>query len=101
VLVAEKLLLIGYVILLPVALRYALQAIHPASAFLSVLAFPLVHNFMLHMGFYNFAYSLPLYGFVLGYWLRHHDCLTLRTTLTLATLALLLYLAHPVSLVAA
>jgi hypothetical protein len=101
VLVAEKLLLTGYVILLPIALRYALQAINPASAFLSVLAFPLVYNFTLHMGFYNFAYSLPLYGFVLGYWLRHHDCLTPRTTLTLATLALLLYMAHPVSLVAA
>jgi hypothetical protein len=47
VLVAEKLLLAGYVILLPIALRYALQAIRPASAFLSVLAFPLVYNFTL------------------------------------------------------
>lgn len=53
------------------------------------------------MGFYNFAYSLPLYEFVLGYWLRHHDRLTLRATLPLTILALLLYLAHPVSLVAA
>jgi hypothetical protein len=54
-LVAEKFLLTGYVILLPVAMRYAVKVIRPESAFLSILVFPFIYNFPLHKGFYNFS----------------------------------------------
>jgi hypothetical protein len=60
-LVAEKVLLSGYVILLPISVRYVLCAIRPDAGFLTVLTFPFVYNFLLHMGFYNFAYSLAMF----------------------------------------
>jgi len=52
---AEKVLLTGYVVGLPLAVRYALGVLDPASRPLAFLAFPFVYSYALHMGFYNFV----------------------------------------------
>ena len=98
-LVAEKILLSGYVILLPFSIRYAVSAICPDSGFLAILAFPFIYNYLFHLGLYNFSYSLALFFFVVGYWVKHQSRFTLRRTVTLTTLVLLLYFCHLVSLV--
>ncbi|HEX5272281.1 MAG TPA: hypothetical protein VFW33_17410 [Gemmataceae bacterium] len=100
-LVAEKVLLTGYVVLLPLGLRYALDGVRAGAGWLAVLAFPLLHHFLYHMGFYNFVWSLALFGFVVGYYLRHHERFGVRETLTLAALAALTYFCHPVGLAVA
>jgi hypothetical protein len=100
-LIAEKVLLTGYLVLLPFSVRYALHAVRPGSEFLALLSLPLLHNLFYHMGFYNFCYSLPVFFYVVGYWMRHQDRFTLRNALVLALLALLLYFCHLVSLVTA
>ena len=100
-LVAEKMLLSGYVILLPISMRYALHAIRPDTGFLAFLAFPFIYNYMLHMGFYNFSYSLPMFFFVVGYWLKYQNRFTLGRIVTLALLSVLLYFCHLFSLVTA
>jgi len=100
-LVAEKVFLSGYVILLPVAIRYAVLAVRRDSGFLAVLGFPFVYNYPLHMGFYTFSYSLAMFFFVSGYWLKHRERFGLREMVTLAILSILLYLCHIVSAVAA
>jgi hypothetical protein len=100
-LVAEKLLLSGYVILLPISMRYALRTIRPDAGFLVVLAFPFIYNFLLHMGFYNFSYSLVMFFFVVGYWLKHSEGFTRGDLMMLTILSLVLYLCHIVSLVTA
>jgi hypothetical protein len=100
-LVAEKVLLTGYVVLLPLSLRFALRSLRPGAEWLAVLAFPFVGNGFLHLGFYNFCYSLPMYFVVVGYWLRHRDGLSWKTGAVLALLALVLYFCHIVSLAAA
>lgn len=72
--IAQKLLLSLYVILLPLVVRYALNGVRPeAPSFLAFLAFPLCYNLTFNMGFYNFAYSLVVFLFTLGYWLRHRN----------------------------
>ncbi|MBE9070240.1 hypothetical protein IQ260_26720 [Leptolyngbya cf. ectocarpi LEGE 11479] len=74
--IAEKLLLSLYVILLPLAVRYALNGVRPevpAPSFLAFLAFPLCYNLTFNMGFYNFAYSLVVFLFTLGYWFRSRN----------------------------
>ncbi len=96
---AEKILLTGYVVLLPLAARYALAAVRPSSRFLAVLAFPFVYNALLHRGFYNFCYSLPVFFFVLGYWMKHRESFGARQTVVLAALGLVLYFCHLVSVV--
>ncbi|MGD1855205.1 MAG: hypothetical protein ACFB2W_13255 [Leptolyngbyaceae cyanobacterium] len=72
--IAQKLLLSLYVILLPLAVRYALNGVRPeAPSFLAFLAFPLCYNLTVNMGFFNFACSLVVFLFTLGYWLRHRN----------------------------
>ena len=55
----------------------------------------------MHMGLYNFGYSIGLFLIAAGYWLRSPARLGYRRTLTLAGLLVLLYFAHVISLVAA
>jgi len=100
-LVAEKVLLSGYVILLPLAMRYALRTLRPDAGFLAILAFPFIYNYFLHMGFYSFSYSLVLFFFVVGYWLKYREGFTRRALLRLALLSLGLYGCHIFALVTA
>ncbi|MBT9314098.1 hypothetical protein IXB50_01505 [Leptothoe spongobia TAU-MAC 1115] len=95
--IAEKLLLSLYVLLLPVAVRYALNGVRAnafAPAFLAFLSFPFCYNLMFHMGFYNFAYSLVIFLFVIGYWLRHRRHFRLAQMGILLLLILGLYFTH-------
>jgi hypothetical protein len=99
---AEKVLLSAYVLLLPLSVRYALRGIDRGarrSGFLAVLSFPFVFNYTLHMGFFNFCFSLPAFFFTVGYWLRHGERMTPWRTAALALLVLWVYFCHPVTLV--
>jgi len=96
---AEKILLTAYVLLLPLAVRYALRSLAPRAAFLSVLAFPFTYNFLFQMGFFNFCFSLAAFFFTLGFWLRSAERMTLPRIAGLALLVLWVYFCHPVTLV--
>ncbi|MBM3213805.1 hypothetical protein FJZ36_02670, partial [Candidatus Poribacteria bacterium] len=98
---AEKLFVSAYIVLLPVSARYALRAIRPDAGWLAVLAFPFILNFLLHMGFYNFAFSLPAFFLVVGYWMLHKECIGFRETVVFTGLSLALYFTHPVTYVMA
>jgi len=100
-LIAEKVLLTGYLVLLPLAARYALDGMRPGAGWLGVLTFPFAQHFLYHMGFHNFCYSLAVFFLVVGYWLRHADHFGLRQTLVLAVLLVLLYFCHLVAVVMA
>ena len=97
-LIAEKMLLSGYIILLPLSIRYVCSTIRPGSEFLAFLAFPFIYNFPFHKGFYNFSYSVPIGFFVIGYWLKYQERFALREAVTLGFLSLVLYFCHIVSL---
>src|SRR5207247_2215949 len=98
---AEKILVSGYVLLLPFAVRYALRAINSASGWVAIFSLPFVYNFLLQKGSYNFSYSLAVYFFLLGYWLKHRDEPSLRHGIVLGLFSLLLYFCHLVSVFAA
>ena len=97
-LIAEKILLSGYVLLFMFSVRYAILSINPGSIAVSFLAFPFVYNWPMHMGFYSFIYSLPLFFFSIGYWAKHKDDFGLRQVVTLVVLCFSLYLTHMLSL---
>jgi hypothetical protein len=97
----EKIFLSGYIIFLPLSIRYALRGIRPGSGFLALLIFPFIYNYLWHMGFYSFSYSLAVFFFLMGYWMRNREQFTLRKMVNLAFLSLLLYFCHMVSLVMA
>jgi hypothetical protein len=100
-LIAEKIFLTFYVILLPVSVRYALSTIRPEAGFLVYLSFPFIYNYTLHLGFYSFVFSLSFFFFMIGYWLKYRSHFTLPRILILACLSMLLYFFHVVSLVMA
>lgn len=100
-LIAEKVLLSGYVLLFPLSVRYAIRSIRPESSFVAVLCFPFIYNYLLNVGFYNFVYSLAMFFFLVGCRIRHPRAPRLRHTILLATIATLLYFCHIVSLVMA
>jgi hypothetical protein len=99
--IAEKLFQSGYVLLLPISVRYAVSGVRRDSAFLALLAFPFIYNSPFHMGFYEFSYSLPVFFFVSGYWIKHREQIGFHQAAILGGLFLLLYLCHPVTLAAA
>jgi hypothetical protein len=97
-LVAMKVMVSGYLILLPLAARYALAAAGRGATRLSPLVFPFVANFLFEKGFYNFCYSVGFFLIVVGYYLRHREDFTPRRAAVLFLLTVPLYFAHPVSL---
>ncbi len=96
--IAEKILVGIYVILLPISARYALGGIKTESKCMAVLFFPFVYNYLLHMGFYSFSLSLSIGLFVFGYWIRYYEDLRIKRIVVLSILTTLLYFNHVVSL---
>ncbi len=99
--VAEKLLVSGYVLLLLFACWYLAGAVDPARRFYAFLGFPFVFNAALALGFYNFCLSVALFLIALGYWWRHRERPAPRPALVLSCLLLACYFAHIVSLLLA
>ncbi|GEJ59394.1 GtrA family protein [Anaeromyxobacter diazotrophicus] len=98
--VAEKLVLSGYLLLLPLAFRYAL----PRTArgrWAALAIFPFLHSYPFHMGFWNFSYSLVLFFAAVGCWYRRRGRFTARSGLAFSALTVALFAAHSVSTAAA
>ncbi len=107
-LIAEKIFLSLYVILFPLAMHYFLNAVQPeqnasgrralqARPSLVILSFTFIYNYLLLMGFYNFAVSVPLFFLTLGYWHRHRDAINVKRAALLNLLILITYFAHLIS----
>ncbi len=98
-LIADKLFVTFYAITLGLSVRYALRSIRPESVFLSFLFLPIVFNFTVHMGFYNFCSAFALFFWTLGYWWRNASTLNWHKTGILAAAFLTMYTAHLMVLV--
>ncbi len=95
---AERLLVLLYAILLPLGFRYLLRSVSYTTHGLEYLALVCVYNSHLHWGFYNFLFSLVLFAFALGYWLRHRCRPSAKDVGVQCLLVTLLYFSHPVGL---
>lgn len=97
---AEKLILTGYTLLFPVAFRVAMPR-GTRGWWAALLAFPFVHAFPFHMGFWNFTYGFALAFLTAGFYLRTRGRVGPGRFAALAVLSVLLYLAHLVALAGA
>jgi hypothetical protein len=95
---AEKLFLTCYVLLLPLATLYAVTATGRRGAGAALLVFPWVHGTALVAGWYNFSLSLALLLLLVGFWRRRCGRSDLGTAAGLFALFALLYFSHPVTL---
>jgi hypothetical protein len=93
-LIAEKILLSLYVILMPLSVWYLLDAIRHGKTLLTLASFGLIYNYLLLMGFYNFVFSLPLVLLAIGYWWKHRENLALRKIILINLLCVLIWFGH-------
>ena len=96
-LIAEKLLLSGIIGLLPLSLFYFLGAVHEGKNLYGFLGFLFSDHYLLHMGFYSFSLSLPLFFFALGYFMKHKEELSVDKIAILNLLCILIYFSHILS----
>ena len=96
---AEKTLLTAYLILLPLAIRYALIGIRSRARVLSIAALPFVPNNFYHMGFEDFCLSLVGFFTAIGFFARRRNRFGWNHSATLAVILLATYLTHLVSVV--
>jgi len=97
--VAEKLVLTAYFVLMAVCARIAMYLIAPRAAFVAFLILPLSDSYLVHEGFYSCAYGIPLFLISFAYWLKHRSHLSRRSLFVLTLLHLALWFTHVVPLV--
>lgn len=100
-LVAEKILLSVYIVLLPLGVLYAARGVDRQSGWVALLALPFTFNFLFHCGFYNFCLSLALSLFLLGYWLRRRENFNWTHTAVMVAMTLVVFAAHMLPLILA
>ena len=93
-LICEKIFFSLCIGLLPLSLLYFLNGIKKSKPLFCLVGFVFAYNYLLHMGFYNFALSVSLFFFALGCWWRCEDKLSPRAFVTVYVWLTVVYLTH-------
>lgn len=89
---AEKGLLIIYIIALPLSFRLLIARFGSLS--FSYFIFPFIYSDFFYEGFFNFCLSLPLFFFLLSSFVKHMGRLNWKRVIALFILLTLLYFCH-------
>lgn len=92
--IAEKILVIAYIIGMAYSFRYLIRQINPGNEIFSILIFPFIFSFLFRLGFYNFSIAFIFYFLVIGFWLKNHDKFTTKDLLILFLLITALYYSN-------
>ncbi|MCC7050764.1 MAG: hypothetical protein IT239_03170 [Bacteroidia bacterium] len=92
---AEKVLLLLYLIGLPLAFRAFVKILSPTNLLLTYFMFPFTYSFVFLMGFFNFSIALMLLFITLTYWIKHIETsFTFNKSVYLFLLLTLTYFSH-------
>ncbi len=91
---AERLILVGYVILFSVAAGWAIRQAHPGSMLLSFFVLPLTFNLPFLWGFLNFSYSIAGFLLVAGLLMRWDGRLDSSRMMMLSLALILVFFTH-------
>lgn len=102
-LLADRIVICGYVLSFVLGFRYLARALGPAADTVTLLATPLILSWSLGMGFVNYCLSLSFAFWAIGLWLRMDDRtrgqeFDLRRRVSFVALAIVIMLTHPVPL---
>tara|TARA_R110002072_G_scaffold17936_2_gene67553 strand:+ start:994 stop:2589 length:1596 start_codon:yes stop_codon:yes gene_type:complete len=93
--IAEKILIVAYVIALPYTFRKLVLQLNPEGALMSYLIFPFVYSFMFMLGFYNFSIAIVFSFLILRYWIKNDQKKKgFIQVVVLAFLLICLYFSH-------
>ena len=93
-LICEKIFFSLCIGLLPLSLLYLLNSVQKSRQLFCLVGFIFAYNYLLHMGFYNFALSVSLFFFALGGWWRCEDKLSIKAVVTAYVGLIVVYLTH-------
>ena len=93
-LICEKIFFSLCIGLLPLSLLYLLNGVQKGKTLFCLVGFIFAYNYLLHMGFYNFALSVSLFFFTLGCWWRCEDKLSPKALVTVYVWLTAVYLTH-------
>ena len=93
-LICEKIFFSLCIGLLPLSLLYLLNGVQKGKTLFCLVGFTFAYNYLLHMGFYNFALSVSLFFFALGCWWRCEDKLSIKALVTVYVWLTVVYLTH-------
>lgn len=92
---AEKILVVVYVLGFAFSFRYLVSLINTRNIVLSYFSFPFMYSFVFFMGFYNFSIGVVFMILTLAFWVKHEDRLaSLRIVAGLSGLLLITYFSH-------
>lgn len=92
--VAEKLVMIVYIVSLPVCFRLLIRQLKPDAIWYSYLIFPFIYSSLFYQGFFNFCLGLPLHLLTLVYWFKIKERVRLINVFVLFLLFFALYASH-------
>ena len=70
---AEKILLLLYLIFFPISFRFLFNVINARGKFLVYFIFPFTYSFLFYYGFYNFHIGLVFYFLTIGFWIKFQN----------------------------
>jgi hypothetical protein len=94
ILVAHKLVISLYVVLLPLSVFYFLSVVDPRKTIYGYASFLFIYSLPVMRGYHDYALGIPVVFFTLGYWLRTRERMTGARTAALTGLIVLAYLSH-------
>jgi len=92
--VAEKIVLLIYLIGFPISIRYLFNSLSIENKYLLYLLFPFTYMTLFYYGFYNFNIGLVLFFWGLALWVQYLKNPTLKKLLILALMSTLICLSH-------
>jgi len=97
-LVSEKLLVCCYAISFVLGFRYLVRSLLPASEVSALFIAPLIFNYFVYAGNYNYVLGLSIVLWAAGFWIRYSSALTRSRHFQCAAFIVLLALTHPLAL---
>ena len=91
---AEKIVLLIYLIGFPLSFRYLFKVLLIKNKYLIYLIFPFTYSFLFYYGFYNFNIGLIFFVFGVSFWIKYQNNLTIRNIVILTLFSSFIWLSH-------
>jgi len=92
--IAEKVVILFYIIGLPLSIRYLFNKLKINNRYLIYLIFPFIYSYLFYYGFYNFNIGQVLFFFGIGLWIELRKNRSLSSFLKLFFISSLICLSH-------
>ena len=92
--VAEKILLLIYLVVFPIGFRKLIKEINHGNPRLAWFVFPFTYSYLFVFGFYNFVLGIALLFWILYFWIKFKDHFTIKRSFIMLVLVSILGITH-------